>query len=281
MSWPFAAASALLTIVWGWFLLAPNLYSLEAMFFALVALACFLRAKQISRTWLFLAGVACGAAMMIKQNTGVYAAIGLSLSLWISAAARTRRRSVRRCENGGAQTKIRSSRASRSSSFRRSLYLIAIGAGPHLYENWVYYPLQLYPRGLTFEYPSFYPLGDDVWQKLVLYLPVAGLSVCGSGSCGLRACAKVSGASADGAFEAHGLLAVTLFGALTFLQAFPRADMTHILFGMQPAFILLGYLCFTLLAARLRFSNVTALRHARHRAVPVAAGCLDSQKAIT
>jgi len=54
MSWPFAAASALMTIAWGWFLLAPNLYSLEAMFLALVALACYLQG------WTFYAGLACG-----------------------------------------------------------------------------------------------------------------------------------------------------------------------------------------------------------------------------
>jgi Dolichyl-phosphate-mannose-protein mannosyltransferase len=242
MSWPFAAASALLTIVWGWFLVAPNLYSLEAMFFALVALACYLRAEHTSRTWLFLAGVACGAAMMTKQNTGLYAAIALSLSLWISLffespsfreAVRERRTRRRLFVAGIALVLVPA-----------LLYLITIGAGPHLYENWVYYPLQLYPRGLTFEYPAFYPLGDDVWQKLVLYLPwlVYPFAVLALAVFGVR---KLAATGPAAPFEGHALLAVTVFGALTFLQAFPRADMTHILFGMQPAFILLGYLCFT------------------------------------
>ena len=30
MVWPFAAAAGLLTTVWGWFLVTPNFYSLEA-----------------------------------------------------------------------------------------------------------------------------------------------------------------------------------------------------------------------------------------------------------
>jgi len=38
------------------------------------------------------------------------------------------------------------------------------------------------------------------------------------------------------------LLAIILVGALTLLQAWPRADVTHILFGLQPTFILFGYL---------------------------------------
>ena len=36
MVWPFAAAAGLLTTVWGWFLVTPNFYSLEA---ALLSLA--------------------------------------------------------------------------------------------------------------------------------------------------------------------------------------------------------------------------------------------------
>jgi hypothetical protein len=46
--------------------------------------------------------------------------------------------------------------------------------------------------------------------------------------------------------EGHAVLAITLFGAFTFLQAWPRADFTHIVFGMQPAFVLLGYIFFCL-----------------------------------
>ena len=42
-SWPFAAAAALMTTVWGWFLITPNFYSLQAALFALIALCFFLR----------------------------------------------------------------------------------------------------------------------------------------------------------------------------------------------------------------------------------------------
>ena len=40
------------------------------------------------------------------------------------------------------------------------------------------------------------------------------------------------------------LLAITLVGALTLLQSWPRADVTHILFGLQPTFIVFGYLLY-------------------------------------
>ena len=59
MAWPFAAAAALMTSVWGWFLVAPNFYSWEAAFFALIALVCYLRSVDSSRSaWLVWAGIA-------------------------------------------------------------------------------------------------------------------------------------------------------------------------------------------------------------------------------
>src|SRR5689334_12067678 len=70
-SWPFAAAAALLTTVWGWFLVAPNFYSWEAALFALIALACYVHGSP-SRAWLIAAGVATGFAAMTKQNIGAY-----------------------------------------------------------------------------------------------------------------------------------------------------------------------------------------------------------------
>ena len=57
-SWPFAAAAALMTIVWGWFLITPNFYSLQAALFALIALFLHLRDAAEPRTrWVVLAGV--------------------------------------------------------------------------------------------------------------------------------------------------------------------------------------------------------------------------------
>lgn len=277
MSWPFAAASALLTVVWGWFLLAPNLYSLEAMFFALVSLACYLQfmrggesgapPRTFQSAWLFAAGIACGLAILVKQNTGFYAAVALNASLGISALIESRsvrdgrqeRRRQRRYFSAGIALVV----------IPALLYLLAIGAGPHLYENWIYYPLQLYPRGLTFEYPPLYPLSSrpglqtigqvlpaiftgrideigayEIWQKLVLYLPWVVYPFAGVTSIVLVA-RRLWARLPVGSIEVHTLLAVTLFGLLTLVQAFPRADVTHILFGMQPAFILLGYVCFT------------------------------------
>ncbi len=51
---------------------------------------------------------------------------------------------------------------------------------------------------------------------------------------------------ADAPREGHALLAIALVGLLTLLQAWPRADVPHILFGMQGTFIVLAYLLFRL-----------------------------------
>ena len=267
MSWPFAAASALLTIVWGWFLVAPNLYSWQAMFLALVGLACYLRySRTYRRWWLVVAGLACGAAIIVKQNTGIYATAAILLCIWLSRAF----------EAGQIWDPWRERWYGTRYFFRgiaivvlpTLLYLVYLGAGRHLYENWFYYPTQMYPGGLRFEYPSFYPLAakpgletlrqvlpaliggqveqpaaGEIWQKFVLYLPalVYPLAIVTLVVLLVR---KMREEDALTAQEGHSLLAVTSFGAVTFLQAWPRADVTHILFGMQPAFVLLGYLCF-------------------------------------
>ncbi|MGH9385846.1 MAG: hypothetical protein ACRD2N_16330 [Vicinamibacterales bacterium] len=282
MSWPFAAASALLTIVWGWFLVAPNLYSWQAMFLALCALLCYLRyARTYRRSWLVAAGIACGAAICFKQNTGIYATTGLLLCLWLSRVFETgqiwdpwreRWYGTRFFLKGVALV-----------VFSMLLCLIYLGAAAHLYENWFYYPIQLYPEGLRVDYPAFYPLvakpgfetlrqvlpdlvteriaqpaGWEIWQKFVLYLPWLVYPFTLVALCVLLV-RKVNDDNALTALEGHSLLAVTSFGALTFLQAWPRADVTHILFGMQPAFVLLGYLCYSCWRiARNRFSALTS-----------------------
>lgn len=267
MSWPFAAASAFLTIVWGWFLVTPNLYSWQAMFLALTALLAYLRYARTSLVrWIFLAGLATGAAILVKQNIGVYAAAALLLTIWLSVVfepainrdqfGRRLRASI--CFTGGVCAPV----------VPVLLFLVLAGAGPNLYENWFYYPREVYPRGLGLPYPPFYPLVPqpgletlreaipaliagriaepalyELWTKCVLYLPLlvypfALLSLAALIARWLRT--RDPGVAREG----QTLLAIALFGALTFLQAWPRSDETHILFGMQPGFILLGYVLF-------------------------------------
>lgn len=266
VSWPFAATSAMLTVVWGWFLVAPNLYSWQAMFFALLALLCYLRYVWTSRAlWLLASGLATGLSVLVKQNTGIYAGVGLLLTIWISTIFED------------ASPEGRSLRARATAVFVVGIGLCVVpvlvallvsGAGPNLYENWIHYPRIVYARGLSLPYPSFYPilpqpgletLGQamaallagripepavfEVWTKFVLYLPVLVYPVA------LISLVVLLGrwtrtSDADIAREGQTLLAITLFGAFTFLQAWPRSDVTHILFGMQPGFILLGYLSF-------------------------------------
>ena len=92
-SWPFAAAAALMTTVWGWFLITPNFYSLQAALFALIALFLHLRDAADPRTrWVVLAGVLTGLTALVKQNVGAYVAVGLLLSIWASRAFETTHR---------------------------------------------------------------------------------------------------------------------------------------------------------------------------------------------
>ena len=53
---------------------------------------------------------------------------------------------------------------------------MAAGAGPYLYESWVYYPLVRYPERFALPFPSFFPLSSsepfELWTKLVIYMPV-------------------------------------------------------------------------------------------------------------
>src|SRR5688572_13398472 len=93
MVWPFAAAAGLLTTVWGWFLVTPNFYSLEAALLSLIALACYVhgagepaapkRLREGGR-WLIAAGIAAGLTAMVKQNVGAYTATGLFITIWAS-----------------------------------------------------------------------------------------------------------------------------------------------------------------------------------------------------
>jgi hypothetical protein len=44
--------------------------------------------------------------------------------------------------------------------------------------------------------------------------------------------------------EGRALLAIAIAGALLLLQTWPRADLTHLLFGIQPTFVLSAYLAY-------------------------------------
>lgn len=255
MAWPFAAAAALMTTVWGWFLVAPNFYSWEAAFFALIALVCYLRSAARPRsTWLIWAGVATGITVLVKQNVGAYTAAALLLAIWLSRVF-------------DAHIDI-GPRVNRSVRFVAGmcvpivpvlLLLIIAGAGPYLYESWVYYPLVKYPERFALPFPSLYPGLDaiaaaiagrlpepsayEVWTNLVLLLPVLVYPFA-LAALGVLAFQFHRRGRVEAARHGHALLAVTLIGALTLLQAWPRADVTHILFSLQPTYILFGYLSY-------------------------------------
>lgn len=255
MSWPFAAAAALMTTVWGWFLVTPNYYSLQAALFALVALALYLRG------WLMFAGVMVGVTAMVKQNVGAYAALALMGAIWASRVFD---------DKWDLKARLRSSMiftaGIASAVIPIVLLLIAAGAGPYLYESWVYYPLAKYPQRFSLPFPAFHPVlaehgvmtfADaigavltrrvpepaifDIWVKFVIFLPVLVYPAVAVALL-VRAYRWRTHRDAGGALHGRALIAIALMGVLMLLQSWPRADVAHILFGLQPTFILFGYL---------------------------------------
>ena len=225
MSWPFAAAAALMTTVWGWFLVTPNFYSLQAALFALMALWCYLRSlDRAEARWIVVAGLFTGLAALTKQNVGVYAALAIAVAMWIGRPP---------AKAGGYNRFIAGICIPVVPVL---LLLILAGAGPYLYESWVYYPLRKYPERFALSYPSFFETlsehgAFERWVRYVIYLPVV-----------------VYPLIAIVLFRArqhrHALIAIALMGLLLLLQSWPRADVPHILFGLQPTFILFAYLLF-------------------------------------
>ena len=258
MAWPFAAAAALMTTVWGWFLVTPNYYSLQAALFALGALACHLRwAGGASARWILAAGVLTGLTAMVKQNVGAYTAAALMMAIWAARlfdrqlTARAQLKASARLIAGICVPVIPT-----------LLYLIAAGAGPFLYESWVYYPLAKYPQRFSLPFPQLFPvlpehgvmsLGDalaavitrsvpepavfDIWIKFVVFLPVLVFPI----AVVALAVRAYRAQQRESAREGHALLVIVSIGALLLLQSWPRADVAHILFGLQPTFILLAY----------------------------------------
>ncbi len=255
MSWPFAAAAALMTSLWGWFLVAPNFYSWEAAFFALIALVCYLRSVERSQpAWLLWAGVATGVTVLVKQNVGAYTAVALLLTIWLSRAFDPHH-DVR----GRVNRSLRFVAGLCAPIVPTLLYLVLAGAGPYLYESWIYYPLAQYPQRFALPFPSINSVLNAIlllikghtpepgvyesWTSLVIFLPLL-LYPFALAALVVLAIRCRRHRHIEAARAGHALLAVSLAGLLTLLQAWPRADVTHILFSMQPTFILLGYLSF-------------------------------------
>jgi 4-amino-4-deoxy-L-arabinose transferase-like glycosyltransferase len=241
MVWPFAAAAGLLTTVWGWFLVTPNFYSLEAALLSLIALACYVYGAPSWR-WMIAAGIAAGLTAMVKQNVGAYTAAGLFITIWASRLFddipdwRGRLKMSGQFIAGAALVVVPTMK-----------WLIAAAQGSNLYESWVNYPLIKYTERFARPFPDFLPLAEgdpfDLWSKLVIYLPVVvyPLAVIAIAVLARR---YQSNGDPDAKREGHALLAIALVGMFTLLQAWPRADVPHILFGLQPTFIVLMYVLF-------------------------------------
>jgi hypothetical protein len=257
MAWPFAAGAALMTTVWGWFLITPNLYSLQAALLALIALGCYLRYVDLAGThWIVMAGVVTGLTALVKQNVGAYAAVALIATIWMSRLFDTDARWRDRWRATAFFT------GGIGISMLPALFLLILaGAGPYLYESWVFYPLAQYPERFALPYPSFFqPLPEhgifERWVRFVIFLPVIVYP--------LTAIAMLR------ARQRHALLAIALMGVLLLLQSWPRADVAHILFGLQPTFILFGYLLYRSAAAVSGNAPATAVGYSVGRGIAAA-----------
>jgi hypothetical protein len=241
MVWPFAAAAGLLTTVWGWFLVTPNFYSLEAALVSMVALACYVYGAASWR-WMVAAGIATGVTVMVKQNVGAYTAAGLLITIWASRAFDDRADWRGRLKMSGQLIG-----GIAAAVLPVLVWLVASGAAPYLYESWIYYPLIKYTERFALPFPDFFPLAADdpfdLWTKLVIYIPAAVYPLA------LLAIARFAWrfqrrGDRQAKHEGHALMAICAVGMLTLLQAWPRADVPHILFGLQPTFIVFAYLLF-------------------------------------
>jgi hypothetical protein len=246
MTWPFAAVAATLTTTWGWILVAPNFYSWQAMAFALSALLCTLEFLSTERCgYIIGGGVLAGLAILTKQNTGAYAAASLAIVLLLFRRGR-----------GFSAFVVATTLPVVAGVF----LLVALGAGPYLYDNLIRYPFVVFRSVMALPYPPFHPLIPEAglstlttalpavitgrvpepaifhfWTSVALYLPVLVLPI---------AIARGVWLVAQRNAEAVPLVAITVFAATALLQSWPRADETHILFGMQATFVLLGYSLF-------------------------------------
>ncbi|HEX7281848.1 MAG TPA: hypothetical protein VF239_07315, partial [Vicinamibacterales bacterium] len=171
------------------------------------------------------------------------------------------------------------------------LGLIVAGAGPYLYESWVYYPLAKYPERFSLPFPEFHPvlaeqsvasLGDaigavltrsvpepavfEIWVKLVIFLPVLVLPFAAV-AIAVHAYRWRVRADQAAALEGRAVLAIALMAGLLLLQSWPRADVAHILFGLQPTFILFGYLLHCAWRGLVLLPGPRALVHAAAMAI--------------
>ena len=102
------------------------------------------------------------------------------------------------------------------------------------------------------------PAVYEFWMRCVLHLPILvyPLALIALAVLAYRARSRDD---AEAAHEGRVLLAVSLFGILTLLQAWPRADATHILFGLQGTFAVFAYLLYKAsLVAATKFNAQTA-----------------------
>jgi hypothetical protein len=214
MPWPFAGAAALLATVWGWFLVTPNYYSLEAVLLAMLTLAFYLRYSDRGDTrWLVWAGVMAGLTILVKQNTGAYTVIA------IVVANRQWRPMTKFLLAAAAPVLI------------AVAVLVIAGAGPYLYESWFYYPFIKYRTEFRLPYGHLpEPQIHAGWMRAVAFLPIGVYAI------------SLASVFVLKDRERSTVLTLTLFGLCLLAQAWPRADVAHILFALPPAFLLFMFL---------------------------------------
>ncbi|MDQ3703450.1 MAG: glycosyltransferase family 39 protein, partial [Chloroflexota bacterium] len=245
LSRPAAALAALAFPIWGigqgWFY--PN-YSWFALAGCMLALQCLLHAvaprpgqdgdARASVAWSAGAGFACGIATFCKQNMGVYALVGVVVTLLVAGPFPVRGRLWRSCVACLAALPI---------PLGLLVWLAYHGALADFFRDAVWIPLVVFPREMAAPYPAFWPpwpqpqdtpgRGDWAFRLVCLLPPLPyGLGLAKLILSRLRR-RPVADASRHAAEVAWLTAALALWGT-----AFPRADFDHVQVALGPAFVL-------------------------------------------
>jgi len=252
---PLALLAVALWLPWGipaWFM--PS-YSWYAALGTLGTLYCMARYQETARSpWLWGCGLLLGLTALYKQNAGLYVAAALTTFLLLRPLLRwARRRSADRGANDGPGLQ-----GAGEPGVRQWLTmvggvalvvgpaLLALGLAGALRDMWrdtVTVVLTVFPREMSVPYGGVWPLwptsleaGDlnDCAQRLLYLLPVVYP---------LTAVLVVGRALTRRATRHDGYLALyALVGGFSWLETFPRADISHLLFFLFLAYALAVYL---------------------------------------
>jgi hypothetical protein len=264
----FSAGVIAIFAVWAWPTWTWSFYSPWATLFSMLALVCTLEWMRTRRpAWLVACGLALGAAIVFKQNYGVFAAVGCGLAVLLDEFA------VRAVPGTSAREVLgRTLRAGLLVALGGALVLIpgvlwlaSQGALPAAFDLLFLRPFQGFIDSHSIRYLRI----GDLWRQAQIWIvgglvymavPVKELSVpmrwpspalslvvllhvalywipvFAFAGFGLRGLLRLR---RNPSLEERSLLAMVVFAAVYFLGVFPRADFNHLINVYQPILAML------------------------------------------